>query len=193
MTVYAVGIELKRRTSREWLKTAGRNVLVAVAGKLAPYFIIFAAEAVFFNTVLFVVCHNPIQCSIWQLHGLAILFVMASMGFGLLVISLLPMLRVSLSMASLLGSLGATLSGLTFPIEGMPLWIHVMSYLFPIRHFTVIFQNNVFWGLGLPYHWLHYALLVAMLIPPLFLMLNLKREMIYAHFQVKITDEQKEI
>jgi ABC-2 type transport system permease protein len=113
---------------------------------------------------------------------------MASMGFGLFIICLLPILRLSLSMASLLGSLGATLAGLTFPPEGMPRWIQVMSDLFPVRNFTVIFQNNVFWGLGLPYHWMQYVLLVVILMPPLFLMSNLKREMIYCHFQEKITD-----
>ncbi|MDD6210152.1 MAG: ABC transporter permease [Bacteroidales bacterium] len=185
ITVYTIGIELKKRTAHAWLKAANKNVFIAVTGKLLPYTIIFVAEALFFNVVLFVFCNNPLSCSIWQLHGLAVLFVLATQAFGLFIISLLPLLRISISMASLLGSLGATLAGLTFPVEGMPKFIHVMSYLFPIRQFTVIFQTNALWGLGFSYCWQSYALLVAALIPPLFLMFQLKREMIYYNFQEK--------
>ena len=185
LSVYTIGIELKRRTAHDWLKTADRNVFIAVVGKLLPYSIIFIVEACFFNVVLFVFCNNPISCSIWQLHGLAIIFVLATQAFGLFIISLLPILRISISMASLFGSLGATLAGLTFPVEGMPKLIHILSFLFPIRHFTVIFQTNVFWGLGFSYCWQSYAFLVAALIPPLFLIPQLKREMIYYYFQEK--------
>ena len=36
-TIFTIGVELKNSTAREWLATGGGNMLVALAGKLAPY------------------------------------------------------------------------------------------------------------------------------------------------------------
>ena len=42
-TIFTIGVELKNSTAREWLATGGGNMLVALAGKLAPYTVIFFA------------------------------------------------------------------------------------------------------------------------------------------------------
>ena len=37
MTVYSIGIEIKERTSREWLRLSDKSVVIALTGKLLPY------------------------------------------------------------------------------------------------------------------------------------------------------------
>jgi len=37
LTIYAIGIELKEKTSRLWLRTANNSIIAALIGKLIPY------------------------------------------------------------------------------------------------------------------------------------------------------------
>lgn len=43
MTVYAIGVEIKKRTSREWLAKAGGSIHVALLGKLLVHTAIYMA------------------------------------------------------------------------------------------------------------------------------------------------------
>ena len=55
-----------------------------------------------------------------------------------------PVLSIIISIVSMVGSLGATLSGVTFPVPSMYAPVHYASYLFPVRHFTEIYQNLLY-------------------------------------------------
>ncbi len=37
ITVYSIGIEIREKTSREWLRASGKSIAVALTGKLLPY------------------------------------------------------------------------------------------------------------------------------------------------------------
>jgi ABC-2 type transport system permease protein len=45
---------------------------------------------------------------------------------------------------SMVGSLGATLSGVTFPLMAMYPIVQYAAMLFPVRHFTVVMQQVVY-------------------------------------------------
>ena len=53
----------------------------------------------------------------------------------------------------MVGSLGATLSGVTFPVTNMYPLVRDASYLFPVRHFTEMMQNMLYGGSGFIYLW----------------------------------------
>ena len=59
-TIFTIGVELKNSTAREWLATGGGNMLVALAGKLAPYTVIFFALCMLMNTCLFKFLERPV-------------------------------------------------------------------------------------------------------------------------------------
>ena len=72
----------------------------------------------------------------------------------------------------MVGSLGATLSGVTFPVTAMYAPVHAASYLFPVRHFTEAAQAMIYFDAGFAYFWQSVAvllvfLLLAILILPL--------------------------
>ena len=111
-TVYAVGIEIKFRTADEWLSVAKGNMVTAVLGKLLPYTIMA-------NYVMFGILHIPFQGSWGLMSMLTALFVVATQALGLFLFSLFPAISLIISIVSMVGSLGATLSGVTFPVPNM--------------------------------------------------------------------------
>jgi ABC-2 type transport system permease protein len=52
ITVYSIGIEIKEKTSHEWLHFADKSIITAITGKLLPYTVIFYCDDVSeFHTV----------------------------------------------------------------------------------------------------------------------------------------------
>ncbi len=174
-TVYAVGSEIKFGTGRDWLSAAGGNIVVAVGGKLLPYTVIFSLMSILANYVMFGVMHIPFNCGFWPLNGTAILFVISTQALGLFIFSLFPALSLIISIVSMVGSLGATLSGVTFPAPSMYAPVYYTSYLFPVRHFTEIYQNLLYGDYGFAYTWVNFAALAAFLLPALLLLPRLKK------------------
>ena len=117
ITVYAVGIEIKFRTADEWLFVAKGNMVTAVLGKLLPYTIIFILIGWLANYVMFGILHIPFQGSWLLMNMLTALFVVATQALGLFLFSLFPAISLIISIVSMVGSLGATLSGVTFPVK----------------------------------------------------------------------------
>lgn len=158
-TVYAVGIEIKFGTATDWLAAAGGNITTAVLGKLLPYTLIYIWIGWFANYVMFGILHIPFQGS-WGLMNLATaIFIVATQGLGLFMFSLLPAISLSISGVSMVGSLGATLSGVTFPVPNMYPVVRDASYLFPVRHFTEIMQTMLYGGGGFLHVWQSLAIL----------------------------------
>ncbi len=150
ITVYAVGIEIKFRTADEWLFVAKKgNMVTAVLGKLLPYTIIFILIGWLANYVMFGILHIPFQGSWLLMNMLTALFVVATQALGLFLFSLFPAISLIISIVSMVGSLGATLSGVTFPVPNMYPLVRDASYLFPVRHFTEMMQNMLYGGVVL--------------------------------------------
>lgn len=152
-TVYAVGIEIKFRTADEWLSVAKGNMVTAVLGKLLPYTIIYILIGWLANYVMFGILHIPFQGSWGLMSMLTALFVVATQALGLFLFSLFPAISLIISIVSMVGSLGATLSGVTFPVPNMYPLVRDASYLFPVRHFTEIIQNILYGSSGFIHLW----------------------------------------
>ena len=59
ITAYSLGAELKFGTSREWLRLADDNILVALVGKLLPQTLVFLAITFFYEYYVFGVLRFP--------------------------------------------------------------------------------------------------------------------------------------
>ena len=101
VTCYTISVEIKHGTSPQWLSTAGGNIWVALAGKLLPQTLIFWAVGLVMGALMFGYNHFPLAGNPWGMAFGLFLFVPASQGFGLLVCSLLPNPRLSLSIVCL--------------------------------------------------------------------------------------------
>ena len=175
ITVYAVGIEIKFRTADEWLFVAKGNMVTAVLGKLLPYTIIFILIGWLANYVMFGILHIPFQGSWLLMNMLTALFVVATQALGLFLFSLFPAISLIISIVSMVGSLGATLSGVTFPVTNMYPLVRDASYLFPVRHFTEMMQNMLYEGSGFIHLWPSVVILCIFPLLALVLLPHLKR------------------
>lgn len=152
-TVYAIGIEIKFRTVTDWLVAAKGNMVTAILGKLLPYTIIYILIGWLANYVMFGILHIPFQGSWWLMNIMTMLFIIATQSLGLFLFSLFPAISLIISIVSMVGSLGATLSGVTFPIPNMYPLVRDASYLFPVRHFTEMMQNMLYGSGGFTQLW----------------------------------------
>ena len=163
---YCIGREFKENSASMWLNMAGNNRIVALYGKLTPYFVIYSIISCFANVILFKTLEIPIESSILAVSLTSILFVAATISVSVFIFSIHPKLASIIGFISMFGSLGATMVGVTFPVQAMPTVVEWASYLFPARHFTVLSQNLCYEGLNLAYTWQHYATLLLFCLLP---------------------------
>ena len=174
VTTYALGSESKFGTSDEWLESAHGNIGIAVLGKLLPYTILFAAVGILANVVFFNWMQMPLPCSIWTMNGITILFICATQALALILYSIFPVLSLIISVVSMIASLGATLSGVTFPVSFMDTPVYAASYLFPIRHFMETVQSILYLEGTFSDYWTNLIILLIFMLLPVLLLPRLK-------------------
>lgn len=175
VTTYAIGSERKYGTGGDWLQSAGGNIGIAVLGKLLPSTIIFICISVLANWVFFGWMQIPLPGSLWAMNLAAILLIVASQALALFLYSLFPVLGLVISVVSMVGSLGATLSGVTFPVAFMDAPVHAASFLFPVRHFMEVVQSLLYEGGSLADYGMSLIALLLFLLPPILLLPRLKK------------------
>lgn len=175
VTVYAVGSEIKFKTSGEWLAAADLNIFTAVIAKLLPYTVIFILMGILGNYVMFGLMHIPLDAGFWSVNLVTALFIVSTQALGVFIFSLFPALSIIISIVSMVGSLGATLSGVTFPVLYMHPVIYYLSFLFPVRHFVEINQNILYGDYGFPYAWQSVSCLFLFMLGALLMLPHLKK------------------
>ena len=183
VTMYVLGSEIKFKTADEWLKTSDMNIFIAVTGKLLPYTIMYIIMAILGNFVMFNISNIPLSASFLFVNLVTALFIIATQAFGVFIFSLFPALSIIISVASMVGSLGATLSGVTFPVFAMPPAVYYSSFLFPIRHFIEINQNILYGNYGFAYSWQHIGILFIYVLLALLILPRLKRATLSHKYQ----------
>ena len=178
ITAYSIGTELKFQRSREWMQAAGGNAAIALTGKMLPQFLTSFTILIALYCYIFGYLAFPHGGSTWLLLALALLTVLSSEGFGIFVFGLMPSLRMSMSVCSLWAVLGFSVAGATFPIFAMHPIIESLSWLFPLRHYYMIYQSAVFNGYPLTDVWLHIVILVSYSLLPLFVLGRIKKAML---------------
>ena len=171
---YALGSESKFGTSDEWLESAHGNIGTAVVGKLLPYTILFAAVGILANVVFFNWMQMPLPCSIWTMNGITLLFICATQALALILYSIFPVLSLIISVVSMIASLGATLSGVTFPVAFMDTPVYAASYLFPVRHFMETVQSILYLEGTFSDYWTNLIILLIFMLLPVLLLPRLK-------------------
>lgn len=146
ITIYSIGSELKWKTSREWLAVGGDNFALSMIGKLLPHTILYTILGISLNILMFRILDFPVMGSLLWLNVGMFLYVLAMEGLAICFIGLVPVLRDALSVGALIGMLSFSLSGFTFPAMGMLSWAQSIIYLFPLRHYYLIYVNEALMG-----------------------------------------------
>lgn len=154
LTALVVAREWERGTMEAILVTPLRR-LELLLGKMLPYFILGMLGmglSVGFAIILF---HVPFRGSLGVLFFLSSLFMLASLGFGLLLSSAIRVQFVAAQVSIVAGFLPALfLSGLIFDLKSTPRFIQIISHLVPARYFVAIshtlFMAGDIWPVLLP-------------------------------------------
>ena len=120
-----------------------------VVGKLAPYVIIAfidTLEVLFIGVLLFDV---PINGSLALLLALAALFLVTSLGIGLLISTAASTQQEAMLTTYLTMMPSIFLSGFFFPLAAMPLFLQWVSYAIPLRYFLIIARGIILKGVGI--------------------------------------------
>lgn len=178
ISAYSVGTELKFDSGKDWLARADNNMLVAILGKFLPQTLIWLA--IVFGYEYYVFCHLqfPHLGGPWMLILLGLMQVLASQGFGIFAFGLMPSLRMSMSISSLWAVLSISMAGAAYPVMGMDGPLQSLSWLFPLRHYCMIYQTAVFNGYPLIESWFHFAALAAFMLLPWLVLKKIKNAML---------------
>lgn len=174
-TVFTIGVELKNGTAREWLATAGDNTVVALAGKLTPYTIIFFALCMLMNTILYKFLGVPLQGNVTLLFVTGLVFVLAHQAVGVFFITLLSNMRLALSIGGGYSVLAFTYSGLTFPFMAMDLPVRILGYIFPMTYYIETFIDQAMRGAPVYVSIGYVGYMALFLILPVLLLPRLRR------------------
>lgn len=178
VTVFSIGSEIKHQTSRKWLEMGGGSLTVALIGKLLPQTVIFTVVGFLFSAVLYGFNAFPLNSGWAPMLSAMFLLVIASQAVGVFMIGVLPTLRLGLSFASLFGMIAFSIVGFSFPVQGMHPTLQALAYLFPLRHYFLIYVDQALNGRDLFYTLGEYAWLAAFLLLPLLIGKNLKRALL---------------
>ena len=178
ITAYSIGAELKFGSSREWLSMADNNIFVALLGKLLPQTVIWLLIVFVYDYYVFGILRFPHPGGAPMIVLLSVLQVLASQGFGVFAFGLMPSLRMSMSICALWGMLSFSMSGSAFPVMAMDSPVQALSWLFPLRHYFMIYQTCVFNGFPLLESWFHFAALTAFTLLPWLVVSKIKNAML---------------
>lgn len=179
VAAYSLGNELKFETSKEWVERANGNMLVALIGKFLPQLLVYLAVVFIYEWYVFYHLGLPHYGSPVMLVLLALMQVLASQGFGVFVFGLMPSLRMSMSVCSLWCVLGFSMCGAAFPLMAMDPPLQTLSWLFPLRHYYMLYQICVFNGYPLLEAWFHFVALAAFMLLPWFVLKKIKTAMLH--------------
>ena len=160
VTCYVITIEIKERTSRQWLNTAGNYISIALTGKLLPLSVLFTLVGWIMQGYFYGIEHYPMNSNLWIILLAMWLLVIACQAFAVIVCSILPNPRLSLSVCSLVAMLAFSLGGYSFPVEDMYPALAIFSHILPMRYYFLIYADQALNGIGFAYS-AHYFIALA--------------------------------
>lgn len=178
ISAYSLGTELKFATSKNWLAMTDQNITIALLGKFLPQTLIWLAIVFGYQFYVFYHLGFPHLGSPWMLVLLGLLHVLASQGFGIFAFGLMPSLRMSMSISSLWAVLSISMAGSAFPVMGMDGALQSLAWLFPLRHYFMLYQTCVFNGFPLVEAWFHFAALLGFMLLPWLVASKIKNAML---------------
>jgi ABC-2 type transport system permease protein len=109
-----------------------------IAGKIAPYLIVAAVDLVVIVVIGMAVFHVPFAGNVGTFALGAALFLLVTLGMGVLVSTVSQNQGQAIQLAFMLVLPQVLLSGLIFPVSSMGAGVRWISYVLPLTHFIEI-------------------------------------------------------
>jgi ABC-2 type transport system permease protein len=159
LTSTAIVRERERGTMEQLIVTPIRPWELVV-GKLTPYVIIAFWDTIEVLVIGTVVFNVPIAGSLPLLLLLTGLFLVTTLGIGLLISTVAATQQEAMMTAIFFLLPNIFLSGFFFPLAAMPVVLQWISYALPLRYFLEIVRGIVLKGIGLEALWPNVVALV---------------------------------
>lgn len=167
-TPYTLGLEWKNGTQRETYNMAGQSSTVMIAGKLLPQTLLFSLMMLLCDVLFYKYLAFPCQCGVWAMWGIGVLAIVASQAFGVFVFGILQgSVRMAMCVCSLWSIVSFSISGLSFPLMAMSPLLQAAAWLFPLRHYYLLYVNQALHGYNVFYAWPSITALLCFLMLPL--------------------------
>ncbi len=124
-----------------------------ILGKTVPFILIGFIDVALITLVAVFWFDVPIRGSIVLLFGATALFLMSSLGFGLVISTISKTQQQAMMSAFFFIFPAMLLSGFAFPIENMPQTVQWLTYLNPLRYYLVIIRGIFLKGVGTAVLW----------------------------------------
>ena len=152
LTATSIVRERERGTIEQLIVTPLRSWELML-GKLTPYVLLAFLDTIEVLVIGVLVFKVPITGSTMLLMLLTGLFLVTTLGIGLLISTVANTQQEAMitTMFTILPSI--FLSGFFFPLAAMPTWLQAVSYLIPLRYFLIIARGIVIKGVGVSALW----------------------------------------
>lgn len=130
-------------------------------GKVVPYAVVGFLDMILTLGVMVWFFDIAITGSFWFLCLASIVFILTSLGMGLLISTTCrtQVQAIQLTIAILLPSL--LLTGFVFPLEPMPWFVKIFSYSLPLTYYLEIIRGVIIKGTGFVELWPHTLILLV--------------------------------
>lgn len=152
LTAFAIVREREQGTLEQLLVSPIRSWEL-MAGKIIPFVLV-----AFLNVLIALLIGSfwfqvPVSGSVMLLLGLSLIFLLSSLGLGILISTVSSTQLQALHLSSFIMLPAFILSGFIVPRENMPLVAYYAGYLVPLTYFLTILRGIVLKGVGLAYLW----------------------------------------
>jgi ABC-2 type transport system permease protein len=163
LTVASIGLARERELGTlEQLIVMPLGRLELIVGKAIPAlaigalnFLLMLAVAVFYFGV-------PLRGSLALLFLLTLLFIVAEIGYGVLISSVARTQQQAILFVFVLAMVDMTFSGYLVRVKNLPLGLQAVAHVVPFRHYLTIIRGVMLKGAGLDVLWPHAAAMTAL-------------------------------
>jgi len=133
-----------------------------ILGKLAPFAVIALIQVIMITSVGVFWFHLPIRGSLVFLFICTLVYLLTSLGFGLLISTVSATQQEAMMSVFLFYFPALLLSGFAYPIANMPQIIQYLTVLNPLKYFLIILRGLFLKGAGIEILWPQLAALLVM-------------------------------
>lgn len=176
VTAFSIGQEFHYGTCRQWLRSAGDSISVAITGKLLPQFLIFVAVGWFIQFLMYRVYGYPLNCNPWHMLLAMALFVLACQGWAVMAMCFTPNFRYGSILCTLLGMVAFSFCGFSLPQESLYPWVESLGFVVPVKCYFLISVDQALNGIPFYYSRISYAALIGFMVLPFLFKFRIKHE-----------------
>ncbi len=155
LTALGIVREREGRNTLEQIMVTPITRLEIILGKTLPFVLIGLVE---FTMALFVaklVYHIPIEGSLVEFYFMTIVFIISTVGFGIIISTFAHTQMQALFTAWFILMFCVLMSGFFLPLDSMPKAMYYLTFVNPLRYYLTIVRELFLKGSGITLLWPH--------------------------------------